>query len=147
MVSQILLHPYVYAQQRPILGYAAKHDIVIEAYSALTPITANPGGSLDAPLNRIANRLDATPDQVLLAWVKAKGAVVVTTSSKKSRLEGYLRAGDLELTSEDVVALDKAGAQGTRQLSAKTFIHRLVVVFLLGAVALGACGYLGIDVL
>jgi hypothetical protein len=52
-----------------------------------------------------------------------------------------------ELTSEDVVALDKAGAQGTRQLSAKTFIHRLVVVFLLGAVALGACGYLGIDVL
>lgn len=32
---------------------------------------------------------------MLLAWVKAKGAVVVTTSSKKERLEGYLAAGDL----------------------------------------------------
>jgi diketogulonate reductase-like aldo/keto reductase len=97
MVLQILLHPYVYAQQRPILEYAAKNNIVIEAYSALTyvhrssfavvlimiqlkhsPITTNPGGPLDAPLYSIANRLNAAADQVLLAWVKAKGAVVVT---------------------------------------------------------------------
>lgn len=97
MAAQILLHPYVYAQQAPILEYAAKHNIVIEAYSALmcvyifhsftvlhnnfithSPITSRPGGPLDAPLNSIATRLDATADQVLLAWVKAKGAVVVT---------------------------------------------------------------------
>jgi hypothetical protein len=52
-----------------------------------------------------------------------------------------------ELTSEDVFALDKAGAQGARQLSTKAFIHRLVVVLLLVAAALGACGYLGIDLL
>jgi diketogulonate reductase-like aldo/keto reductase len=32
---EILLHPYVYARQLPILEYAAKHKIVIEAYSAL----------------------------------------------------------------------------------------------------------------
>jgi diketogulonate reductase-like aldo/keto reductase len=43
-----------------------------------SPITTNPGGPLDAPLNSIATRLGATADQVLLAWVKAKGAVVVT---------------------------------------------------------------------
>ena len=39
MVTQILLHPYVYVQQSPILEYAAKHQIVIEAYSALTYVT------------------------------------------------------------------------------------------------------------
>ncbi|KAG6372477.1 NADP-dependent oxidoreductase domain-containing protein [Boletus reticuloceps] len=77
-VNQILLHPYVYRRQLPILEYAARHDIVIEAYSALIPITHEPGGPLDAPLNRIASRLGATTDQVLLAWTKAKGAVVVT---------------------------------------------------------------------
>lgn len=32
---KILLHPYVYMQQAPIVKYAAEHDIVIEAYSAL----------------------------------------------------------------------------------------------------------------
>ncbi|KAF7362533.1 NADPH-dependent conjugated polyketone reductase C1 [Mycena venus] len=75
---KILLHPYVYAQQLPILEYAAKHQIVTEAYSVLIPITSRPGGPLDAPLLKIADKHGVTMDQVLLAWTKAKGAVVVT---------------------------------------------------------------------
>ncbi|RDB16633.1 NADPH-dependent conjugated polyketone reductase C1 [Hypsizygus marmoreus] len=145
--NQILLHPYVFARQAPIIEYGAKHGIVTEAYSALIPITTNPGGPLDGPLYDIAKRLDATADQVLLAWVKAKGAIAVTTSSKKYRLEGYLRAGDLQLTSDDISALDKAGAEGTRRLTAKTYVHRLVVVTLTGALALGVCSYMGISIL
>ncbi|KAG8215647.1 NADP-dependent oxidoreductase domain-containing protein [Butyriboletus roseoflavus] len=117
-VNQILLHPYVYRRQRPILEYAAKHGIVIEAYSALIPITHQPGGPLDAPLNEIASRLGVTTDQVLLAWTKAKGAVVVTTSSKKARLQGYLAAGDIELTQEDIDAIDAAGATGEKRTCA-----------------------------
>jgi diketogulonate reductase-like aldo/keto reductase len=70
----------------------------------------HPGGPIDAPVNKIAKRLDAAPEQVLLAWVKAKGAAAVTTSSKKDRLERYLDAGDLILTEEDVAAIDAAGA-------------------------------------
>lgn len=35
MIPQILLHPYVYVRQAPILAYAATHGIVIEAYSSL----------------------------------------------------------------------------------------------------------------
>ncbi|KAJ8580011.1 Aldo/keto reductase [Rhizopogon salebrosus TDB-379] len=93
--NQILLHPYVYQRQAPILEYAAEHGVIIEAYSALQPITKEPNGPLDAPLNDIATRLGASTDQVLLAWTKAKGAVAVTTSSKKMRLEGYQDAGDL----------------------------------------------------
>ena len=76
---------------------------------------------MDKPVNEIAERLNATADQVLLAWVKAKGAVAVTygippsstgsqtciphvflsvfllsrSSSKRYRLEGYLAAADL----------------------------------------------------
>ncbi|KAF8435399.1 Aldo/keto reductase [Boletus edulis BED1] len=126
-VNQILLHPYVYRRQRPILEYAAKHGIVIEAYSALIPITQLPGGPLDAPLNTIASRLGATTDQVLLAWTKAKGAVVVTTSSKKSRLHGYLTAGDIALTQEDIDMIDAAGAIGEqRSMNTKMTVRKLV---------------------
>ncbi|KAF7304131.1 Aldo-keto reductase [Mycena indigotica] len=110
--NQILLHPYVYAQQKPILDFAKKHGIVIEAYSALIPITSRPGGPVDKPVKAIGSRLGVSDDQVLLAWTKAKGAVVVTTSSKKERLLGYLNAGDIELTEDDISAIDEAGARG-----------------------------------
>ena len=60
------------------MDLCAKHGIIIEAYSALIPITKQPGGPLDAPMNAIATRLGVTADQVLLAWVKAKGAISVT---------------------------------------------------------------------
>ena len=42
------------------------------------PLTHQTGGPLDKPLKAIAARLGATEDQVLFAWAKAKGAVVVT---------------------------------------------------------------------
>ncbi|KAJ7745399.1 hypothetical protein B0H14DRAFT_3514540 [Mycena olivaceomarginata] len=64
------------------------HDIKLKY-----PITSLPGGPVDAPVNSIAARLGVTPDQVLLAWTKANGAVVVTTSSKKERLLGYFKRG------------------------------------------------------
>ncbi|KAI9451785.1 Aldo/keto reductase [Russula earlei] len=133
--NQILLHPYVYARQAPLLAFDAAHGIVSEAYSALTPITHRPGGPVDEPVNEIAQRLNATADQVLLAWVKAKGAVAVTTSSKKFRLEGYLAAADLKLSTEDVAAIDLAGAKGARRDSFIKGVHVLAKLMLLGAVA------------
>jgi len=145
--NQILFHPYVFEQQKPILDFATENGIVIEAYSLLIPLTKLPGGALDKPLTTIGKRLNATPDQVLMAWAKAKGVVVVTTSSKESRLKGYLAAGDLELTSDDIEAIDTAGAAGARHLTAKTMLRRAAGLALLGAAALGVCSYLGIDVL
>ena len=52
-----------------------------------------------------------------------------------------------ELTDEEVAAIDAAGASGARKLTVRTFVKRTVVVALLGAAALGICGYLGIDIL
>ncbi|KAJ3720565.1 NADP-dependent oxidoreductase domain-containing protein [Lentinula raphanica] len=112
--NQILLHPYVYAMQAPIIDYAKKHNIVIEAYSALIPLTQRPGGPVDVPVKELAKKLNVAPEQVLLAWVKAKGAVAVTTSSKKDRLERYLDAGDISLTEQEITAIDAAGASGSR---------------------------------
>ncbi|THH01729.1 hypothetical protein EW145_g6862 [Phellinidium pouzarii] len=130
-VNQILFHPYVYAQQAAIVEAAKKDGIVIEAYSLLSPITRQPGGPLDKPLAQIGERLGATADQVLMAWAKAKGVVVVTTSSKESRLKGYLSAADLNLTSADISDIDIAGTIGTRRLASRTFIRRLAAVAVL----------------
>lgn len=43
-----------------------------------SPITHYPGGPVDLPMQRAAKRLGVGPTQVLLAWAKAKGVVIVT---------------------------------------------------------------------
>ncbi|EPT02226.1 hypothetical protein FOMPIDRAFT_1029351 [Fomitopsis schrenkii] len=115
VVNQILFHPYVLSRQAPIVAFGDNNGIVSEAYSVLIPITRHPGGPLDAPLKAICQRLNAEREQVLLAWAKAKGVVVVTSSTKKERLQGYLDAGDLELTEADIEAIDAAGLTGSRR--------------------------------
>lgn len=73
-----MLHPYELAKQAPVLAYAAKNDIVIEAYSSLAPITRFPGGPVDPVLDKLANRRKATPAQIIFLWIMAKRAVIVT---------------------------------------------------------------------
>jgi len=111
-VNQIRLHPYVYKENQPLLEYCARKGIVIEAYSPLAPLTQYPGGPVDKPVKAIAERLGVEPEQVLLAWIKSKGAVILTTSSKKERLERYQAVADIDLTQEDVAAIEEAGAKG-----------------------------------
>jgi len=112
-VNQIRFHPYNYATQKAVVEYGAKYGIVTEGYSGLTSLTKNPGGPVDAVVSTIAVRLNATPAQVLLKWVRAKGVVVVTTTSKKERLAEYLAVEHLPpLTPAEIAAIDAAGAKG-----------------------------------
>ncbi|KAI0789823.1 Aldo/keto reductase [Abortiporus biennis] len=112
-VNQILFHPYNYAENKALLEYSAKHGIVTEAYSSLSPITRYPGGPVDKPVNAAAERLGATPTQVILSWVRSKGVVIVTTSSTKEHMQEYLDVADLPaLTAEEIAAIDSAGAKG-----------------------------------
>lgn len=121
----------------------------------------HPGGPLDKPLKQIGARLQATPDQILLAWAKSKGIVVVTfvlfpgmglkfklkltylhhdrSSSKESRLKGYISAGDLELTTADIADLDAAGAIGAHPWHTRAFklMHRTAIVMLTGVALWG----------
>ncbi|KAH9918623.1 Aldo/keto reductase [Fomitopsis serialis] len=147
VANQILFHPYVLASQAPIVEFGKLNGIVSEAYSVLTPLTHHTGGPVDKPLKEIASRLNAESEQVLLAWAKAKGVVVVTASTRKERLEGYLAAGDLELTNEDIAAIDAAGIVGARRITARTYLRRAALAALIGAAVLGVCSYSGINVL
>ncbi|KDQ19014.1 hypothetical protein BOTBODRAFT_28493 [Botryobasidium botryosum FD-172 SS1] len=109
-VNQIRYNPYNHAEHASLLRFAAEKGIIIEAYGSLAPITKKPGGPVDVPVAQAAARLGATPAQVIFSWVKAKGAVIVTTTSKKERLQEYLGVGDLPpLTQEEIEAIDAAG--------------------------------------
>ncbi|OSD07953.1 Aldo/keto reductase [Trametes coccinea BRFM310] len=143
--NQILFHPYVHARQLPIVEFGKAHGIVSEAYSVLIPLTHQPGGPVDKPVNAIANRLNSKPEQVLLAWAKSKGVVVVTSSTKKERLEGYLAAGDLELTTADIAAIDAAGALGSRRQKVRDFVNGVATGALVFAALFGVCSYFDID--
>ncbi|KAG8894378.1 hypothetical protein FRB99_001315, partial [Tulasnella sp. 403] len=115
-VNQINFNPYKLAEMEPVLNYCRKHGVVVEAYSPLTPITRQPGGPVDEPVRKAAERLNATPGQILLAWARTKGVVIVTTSSKSSRLQEYMDAGDLPpLLPEEIAAIDAAGRAGFPQ--------------------------------
>jgi len=123
-VNQIRFHPYNHAEHISLLEYHAKHGIITEAYGSLAPITTYPGGPVDAPLKKAANRLGISPTQVIFLWVRAKGAVIVTTSSSKQHLEEYFAVGDLpDLTEDEVAAIDAAGAKGPPSKLALAF-HR-----------------------
>lgn len=110
VVNQILLHPYVYKHTKALLEYHAKHNIVTEAYSPLIPITSKPGGPLTVPLTAIAAVHGVPQAEILFAWARAKGAVIVTTSHLKERLLSYVHAGDVTLSETEIKAIDKAGA-------------------------------------
>ena len=55
------------------------HHMTSISILSFSPITTFPGGPVDVPLEKAAKRLGITPTQVIFLWVKAKGAVIVTS--------------------------------------------------------------------
>ncbi len=67
---------------------------------------ARPGGVLDA----VAAKMGATTAQVSLAWLLARSPVVlpIPGTSKVAHLEENMAARDIELSAEDLAAIDEA---------------------------------------
>ncbi len=67
-----------------------------------------------AALDEVANRLDATPTRVALAWLSARPAVTAPIASATSleQLADLIAGTTLELDPESLEHLNKAGAQG-----------------------------------
>ncbi|KAI0306312.1 Aldo/keto reductase [Multifurca ochricompacta] len=117
-VNQIEFHPYVYNDLLPTLELQKQYGIVTESYGGLSPIFRFKGGPLDPVLTSIANRLSETTGkpfneaEVLFLWQREKGVVIVTTTTKESRLAGYLSILDApKLTDDEINLIDEAGAK------------------------------------
>ncbi|KAJ9107816.1 hypothetical protein QFC19_002722 [Naganishia cerealis] len=111
--NQIEVHPYVLDKAQSLIDFCQSKGIHIESYGPLSSIVRHPGGSVDPVVKKIAQELGATDGQVLLKWAHqiTHGGIVVTTSSKKERLEEQIKAfTDIkDLSAEQVQAIAEAG--------------------------------------
>ena len=101
-VNQIEWSPLLF--DRVTLEGHRERGIVLEGYSALK------GGALEHPtVARIAERLGRTPAQVIIRWHLEHGVVVIPKSRDAQRIAANADVDDLELSRDDVAALDALG--------------------------------------
>lgn len=98
--NQVELHPYL--QNRDVAAFARAAGIHLTAYMPLAY-----GKVMDDPvIGAIARRLGATPAQVTLAWLLAKGYAVIPSSTRRENLASNLQAQQLVLSVDDSAAID-----------------------------------------
>jgi alcohol dehydrogenase (NADP+) len=110
-MNQIELHPYL--QQPAMLEFCFKNQIHITAYSPLGSPDRPPGLKTkdepvlleDSTIERIAERRDTTPAQVLISWAIHRGTAVIPKSVNPERMKQNLDAADMSLTKEDVAEI------------------------------------------
>ena len=96
---QIELHPYL--QNRKVVEFAKSQGILITSYMTLAY-----GEVLKDPvIMAIADRHEATPAQVTLAWAMQLGYSVIPSSTKRSNLESNLKACALKLSDDDMARI------------------------------------------
>lgn len=118
-------------EEREMAPYCQEHHVTMTPYSALASgrLSRRPGetskrleqdtyakgkydqsASLDQEIIQtvaaIADERQVTMTEVALAWLIAKGAVPVVGASKKSHIEGAVKACQLQLTKEEINRLE-----------------------------------------
>lgn len=97
--NQIEVHPYL--QNRAMIAFLKDQGIHVTAYMSLAY-----GEVLKDPvIQAIAERHQATPAQVALAWALQQGFAVIPSSTKRDNLAGNLLAADLRLSNEDMAQI------------------------------------------
>ncbi len=107
-LNQIEYHPYL--QQDELVGFMTRHGIRLEAYGPLCPLVHKTDGPLQPVLERLSTKLGASLTQILLQWVIQMGHLVVTTTSKRARMDEIIGM-KIELSHEDVQEISSIGKQ------------------------------------
>ena len=124
--NQVECHPFL--PQLELKEFCDKNGIQMVAYSPL--------GSGDRPermrgeadpvlfeqdlIGQIAEKHSLSKGQILLSWAATRGTVAIPKSTNRQRLTDNLAAGDFELPSEDLQAIDDIGV-AHRYVHAKFF--------------------------
>lgn len=107
-VNQVECHPYL--QQNELLEFCRNNQIVLTAYSPLGSGDRSeqlkhenePKLLEDSVILEIANRLNVTTAQVLLAWHINRDVVVIPKSVHESRLRENLASVNIKLDAADM---------------------------------------------
>ncbi|MBB3399376.1 MULTISPECIES: aldo/keto reductase [unclassified Rhizobium] len=93
---------HVYMQNRPIIDYCEKLGIAVTAYSPL----ARGAVVGDPVLDEIGKAHGATGEQVALAFLMAKGHIVIPSSSKKDRIILNFEARKIALAPTEIKRIE-----------------------------------------
>lgn len=113
-VNQIEFNAFLQNQTPGIVEYCQSHDILVEAYSPLAPLTSadltqGPGLEFDQFLTNLSEKYSKTKTQLLLRWVIQKNIVPITTTSKVARLQEFKGVFDFELEKTDFEQITALG--------------------------------------
>lgn len=101
-VNQVEFHPFIYEQQKPLLEYCREHDIVVEAYSPISRLA----NTDNKTISEIADRLERTPQQIVLRWCIQHGTVPLPRSTSAMHVASNFEVFDFELSDADMKALN-----------------------------------------
>jgi diketogulonate reductase-like aldo/keto reductase len=102
--DQVLYHPDTRGIEFDLLPWCTAHTMPIMAYSPV-----GQGGRLlrSKALAAVAQRHDATPAQVAIAWGMRHGTVIsIPKATDPAHVRENAKAGELELTAEDLAEID-----------------------------------------
>ncbi|MGY3128206.1 2,5-diketo-D-gluconate reductase A [Agrococcus sp. UYP33] len=100
-IDQIELHPQF--QQRATTALASEHDIRIEAWG---PLGQGKVDYASTVIGEIAERHGISWAQATIAWHLQSGRIVFPKSNRRERMDENLAAAGVQLTAEDLAAID-----------------------------------------
>jgi diketogulonate reductase-like aldo/keto reductase len=105
VANQVLYNLARRGPESNLVPWCHEHGVAIMAYTPL-----GTGGMLrSAALGEISRRHDATPAQIALAWLLGReGTIVIPKASRPEHVRENRGALDLQLTADDLAALDRA---------------------------------------
>ncbi|OKL58816.1 hypothetical protein UA08_05822 [Talaromyces atroroseus] len=109
VINQIEFHAYL--QHVDLLEFQKERGILAASYGPLTPVIRASGGPVDTVLSALAKKYAVSEGDVAIRWAIDRGLVVITTSSKESRLTEYLRTVRFNLTPPEVDQITQLGLQ------------------------------------
>ncbi|ODV69470.1 aldose reductase [Hyphopichia burtonii NRRL Y-1933] len=123
-VNQIEFNAYLQEQTPGIVKYCQEHDILVEAYSPLGPLSKGKPGPIDDYVEKLSGKYHKAEEQILLKWTLQQGILPITLSTKEERIGKFLDIFDFELTNEEIKQISELGKQKTlRQYWTKEYGH------------------------
>ncbi|WP_211461753.1 2,5-didehydrogluconate reductase DkgB [Collimonas silvisoli] len=97
--QQVEIHPFL--QNRKVVEFSREQGIHITAYMPLAH-----GKVMQEPvIARIAERYQANPAQIALAWALQQGFAVIPSSTKRANLESNLKLQGIVLSAEEMAQI------------------------------------------
>ena len=102
MVNQIELHPLL--NQRPLVEFCKKNNILVEAYSPLARLDKNI--TENEVSKNLGKKYGKSITQIILRWDFQNGIISIPKSQSSDRLLENIAIFDFELTEEEMWNID-----------------------------------------